>query len=184
MEADVYLDVTVLVLRFIDPLSLAKNVEADDSRSVIDSLVCHFEEMVAARGLDYWNIVSDQIVCAAGLAEGSTDHSRIIADIALGLQDHCTHLFADLDKRMAFRIGIDRGAVIGSQLGRQQSSYNIWGDAVGVALKMADTGVTGGTHVSEAAYRKLRESFVFKVRGAYYLKNIGEISTYLLTGRL
>jgi len=30
----------------------------------------------------------------------------------------------------------------------------------------------------------LRERFVFKVRGAYYLKNIGEISTYLLTGRL
>jgi class 3 adenylate cyclase len=184
LEADVYPDVTVLVLRFIDPLSLAKNVEADHSRSAIDSLVCHFEEMVAARDLDYWNIVNDQIVCAAGLGEGSTEHGRLIADTALSLQDYCTHLFADLDKRMAFRIGIDRGTVIGSQLGRQQQSYNIWGDAVGAALKMADTGVTGRIHVSEAAYRKLRESFVFKVRGSYYLKNIGEVSTYLLTGRL
>ncbi|MDX2498939.1 MAG: cache domain-containing protein [Deltaproteobacteria bacterium] len=184
LEADVYPDATVLVLRFIDPLSLAKTVEADHSRSAIDSLVCHFEEMVAARDLDYWNIVNDQIVCAAGLGEGSTDHSRLIADTALSLQDRCTHLFADLDKRMAFRIGIDRGAVIGSQLGRERSSYNIWGDAVGAALKMADTGLTGGIHVSESAYRKLRERFVFKVRGSYYLKNIGEISTYLLTGRL
>jgi class 3 adenylate cyclase len=184
LEADVYPDVTVLVLRFIDPKSLARNVEADSSRSAIDSLVCHFEEMVAARELDYWNIVSDQIVCAAGLGEGANDHGRLIAETALNLQDYCTHLFADLDKRMAFRIGIDRGTVIGSQLGRRQQSYNIWGDAVGAALKMADSGVTGGIHVSEAAYRKLRASFVFKVRGYYYLKNIGEISTYLLTGRI
>jgi adenylate cyclase len=102
----------------------------------------------------------------------------------LSLQDYCTHLFADLDKRMAFRIGIDRGAVIGSRLGRRQRPYNIWGDAVGVALKMADSGVSGGIHVSEAAYRLLRKSFVFKVRGNFYLKDIGEISTYILTGRI
>jgi adenylate cyclase len=184
LDAEVYTDVTVLVVRFIDPLSLAKSIEEGQSRSAADSLVCHFEEMSEARDLDYWNIVGDQIVCAAGLGEGSTDHCRVIADIALSLQDHCTHLFADLDKRMAFRIGIDRGAVIGSRLGRQQRSYNIWGDAVGAALKMADTGVTGGIHVSEAAYRSLRKGFVFKVRGSFYLKNFGEISTYLLTGRI
>ena len=184
LEADVYVDVTVLVLRFVDPLSLAKNIQEGHSRSAADSLVCHFEEMAEAHHIDYWNIASDQIVCAAGLGEGSTDHPRRIADIALNLQDHCTHLFADLDKRMAFRIGIDRGAVIGSPLGRHQRSYNIWGDAVGAAIKMADMGVTGGIHVSEAAYRRLQESFVFKVRGKFYLKDIGEISTYMLTGRI
>ena len=184
LDADVYTDVTVLVLRFIDPLSLAVKIEEGNSRLAVDSLVCNFEEMAAARDLDYWNIVSDQIVCAAGLGQGTTDHSRIIADIALNLQDRCTHLFSGLDKRMAFRIGIDRGAVIGSQLGRQQRSYNIWGDAMGNAAKMAETGMTGAIHVSEAAYRALRKRFVFKVRGNYYLKNIGEISTYLLTGRI
>ena len=184
LEADVYVDVTVLVLRFVDPLSLAKNIHEGHPRPAVDSLVCHFEELAQAHQIDYWNIASDQIVCAAGLGEGSTDHSRMIADIALNLQDHCTHLFADLDKRMAFRIGIDRGAVIGSQLGRHQPTYNIWGDAVGAAVKIADIGVTGGIHVSEAAYRPLRKSFVFKVRGKFYLKDIGEISTYMLTGRI
>ena len=184
LDAEVYTDVTVLVARFIDPLSLAKSIEKGQSHPAADSLVYHFEEMRDAGHLDYWNIVGDQIMCAAGLAEGSTDHCRIIADIALRFQDHCTHLFADLDKRMAFRIGIDRGAVIGSRLGRQQQSYNIWGDAVGAALEMADTGVTGSIHVSEAAYRSLRKDFVFKVRGSFYLKNFGEISTYLLTGRI
>ncbi|MGD9300698.1 MAG: cache domain-containing protein [Desulfobacterales bacterium] len=184
LKADVYVDATVLALRFIDPLSLAKSTEKGHSRSAVDGLVCYFEEMAEAYALDYWNIASDQIVCAAGLGEAATDHTRVIADTALSLQDYCAHLFADLDKVMAFRIGIDRGAVIGSTLGRHQRSYNIWGDAVGAAIKMVDHGVAGGIHVSEAAYRPLRKSFVFKVRGSFYLKNIGEISTYLLTGRI
>ena len=55
---------------------------------------------------------------------------------------------------------------------------------LGWSDESADTGVTGGIHVSEAAYRSLRKIFVFKVRGSYFLKNIGEISTYLLTGRI
>ena len=184
LEADVYSDVSILVLRFVDPLSLAKNIAKGHSRSALDSLVCNFEEMAETNNLDYWNIVGGQMIGAAGLGEGSSDHCRMIADIALRLQDHCTHLFADLDKRMAFRIGVDRGTVIGSRLGRQQRSYNIWGDAVEAAIKLADTGVPGGVHVSEAAYRFLRQSFVFKVRGNFYLKDFGEISTYILTGRI
>jgi class 3 adenylate cyclase len=184
LEADVYTDTTVLVLRFVDPLSLAQSIGKSQSRLAVDSLVCRLEELAETHDLDYWNVVGDQMVGATGLDEGVTDHCRIMADIALSLQDHCSHLFADLDKRMAIRIGLDRGAVIGSRLGRQQRLYNIWGDAVGAAAAMADTGVTGGIHVSEAAYRSLRKSFVFKVRGHFYLKNIGEISTYLLTGRI
>ena len=184
LEADVYNDVAVLVLRFLDPLSLAHSIGEDQSRLAVASLVSYFEELVDTHDINYWNMAGEQIVCATGFNEGQTDHGPIMADIALSLQDHCTHLFADLDKRMAFRIGIDRGAVIGSRLGRRHQFYNIWGDAVETAVAMADTGVTGGIHVSEAAYRSLRQGFVFKVRGSFYLNNIGEVSTYLLTGRI
>jgi class 3 adenylate cyclase len=184
LEADVYNDVAVLVLRFVDPLSLAHSIDEDQSHLAVGKLVCYFEEIVDTHDIDYWNMAGEQIVCATGFRKGQTDHGSIMADIALSLQDHCTHLFADLDKRMAFRIGIDRGAVIGSRLGRRRQFYNIWGDAVEAAITMADTGMTGGIHVGEAAYRSLRQSFVFRVRGNFYLKNFGEISTYMLTGRI
>lgn len=184
LEADVYNDVAVLVLRFVDPLSLAHSIDEDQSHLAVGSLVCYFEEIAETHDIDYWNMAGEQIVCATGFSEGQTDHGPTMADIALRLQNHCTHLFADLDKRMAFRIGIDRGAVIGSRLGRRRQFYNIWGDAVEAAATMADTGVTGGIHVSEAAYRSLRQSFVFRVRGNFYLKKFGEISTYILTGRI
>jgi class 3 adenylate cyclase len=124
------------------------------------------------------------MVCAAGMQDNSNHPVDAIADLALGFQDTCSHLFADLDKPMEFKIGIDTGGVIGRSVGQRQKSYNIWGEAVSTATMMADHGVTGGIQVSETTYRRLRQNYLFKVRGRFYLQNIGEISTYLLTGRI
>ncbi len=184
IKADVYDNVTVLVLRFTDPLALAEYFGGDNPTTAVDHLVCHFEDLFDDHGVDYWKIISDQIVCATGLEDISNRPVDAIADVALSFQDKCSHLFADLDKPMEFKIGIDTGGVIGSTVGRRQKSYNIWGEAVSTASMMADNGVTGGIQVSETAYRRLQQNYLFRVRGHYYLQNIGEISTYLLTGRI
>ena len=184
LRADVFTDTTVFVLRFTDPLSLARDSGEGQTTTVVDQLICHLEDMVVSHGIDYWKIMSDQIVCATGLGDDSNAHTQKIADFALGIQDQCIGLFADLDERMEFRIGIDRGALVGSPLGRRHKTYNIWGEAVSAAMTLADTAMVGSIHVSEAAYRRLRTSYVLRVRGSYYLKDVGEISTYLLTGRI
>ena len=85
---------------------------------------------------------------------------------------------------MAFRIGIDCGAVMSGTVGQRYNTYLVWGEAVQVAGMMAESGVDGGIQVSESAYWRLQTNYLFKVRGSYYLPKIGEIKTYLLTGRL
>ena len=185
IKADVYDNIPVLVLRFTDPFALAEYFSGEDKQTTaVDQLICHFEDLFDARRLDYWKIISDQIICATGMEDYSNHPVDAIADLALAFQDTCSHLFADLDKPMEFKIGIDTGGVIGSPVGRRQKSYNIWGEAVSTASMMADHGISGGIQVSETTYRRLRQNYLFKVRGRFYLQNIGEISTYLLTGRI
>jgi adenylate cyclase len=184
LAAEVFGDTTVLVLRFTDLLSIAVQTGKDDTTPPIDHIVRHLEEWIDTHAIDYWKVMSDQIVCAAGLGEDSNAHAPDIADMALSIQSRCTQLFADLDTRMGFRIGIDTGAVVGSLVGKRRRFPNVWGEAVRAAQAMAETGITGGIHVSEAAYRRLRRDYLFKVRGKFYLPEIGEISTYLLTSRL
>jgi len=184
LAAEVFGDTTVLVLRFTDLLSVAVQTGKDDTTPPMDHIVRYLEEWIDTHAIDYWKVMSDQIVCAAGLEEASKAHAPDIADMALSMQSRCTHLFADLDTRMGFRIGIDTGAVVGSLVGKRRRFLNVWGEAVRAAQAMAETGITGGIHVSEAAYRRLRKDYLFKVRGKFYLPDIGEISTYLLTSRL
>lgn len=182
--ADLFSDTTVFLLRFTDPASLAERIADSEAITAVDHLVSHLEDLAASRSIEYMRIMGDEIVCAAGMDDKLKDHSHLVADLALSVQDRCTALFAELNTPMEFRIGIDTGAVMGSPVGRTQKSYNIWGEAVRFASMMAKTAIPGTIQVSETTYRHLRAGFLFKARGRFYLPNIGEVSTYLLTGRI
>jgi class 3 adenylate cyclase len=182
--ADIFPEMTVLVLKFTDTLSLAGRITDTGSTTTVDQMVGHLEDLITAQGIDYMKVMGEEIVCAAGFEDGSEDHAALIADLALGIQNHCSGLFASLNTAMEFRVGIDTGAVLGSSVGRKAKTYNIWGESVRFASKMADSGLPGGIQVSETTYRKLRDRYLFKLRGHYYLPNIGETSTYLLTGQI
>jgi len=182
--ADIYKDTTVLALRFTDPISLAGHIADSESTTTIDLMVGNMEELAASLGIEYMKIMGEEIICAAGIDPGSEDHARRIADLALNLQNRCSGLFASLNTPMEFRIGIDTGAVMGSSVGRKEKTYNIWGESARFASKMAASGIAGGIQVSQNTYQRLHTKYVFQVRGRYYLPNIGETSTYLLTGRI
>lgn len=184
LAADVFTDTTVLSLRFTNPISLAVRVTDTESTTMVELMVGYLEELVASRNIEYMKIMGDEIVCAAGIDPGAKNHARLIADLALNLQNHCTGLFASLNTPMEFRIGIDTGAVMGSSVGREVKTYNIWGEAARFASMMAESSIAGGIQVSQTTYRRLRAHYLFQMRGSYYLPNIGETSTYLLTGRI
>ncbi|MBW2429754.1 MAG: GAF domain-containing protein, partial [Deltaproteobacteria bacterium] len=74
IKADVYDNVTVLVLRFTDPFALAEYFGGDKATAAVDHLICHFEDLVDAGRIDYWKILSDQIVCATGMEGNSNRH--------------------------------------------------------------------------------------------------------------
>lgn len=182
--AQLFPEATVLLLRFTDPLSLAERMDGKESHTTVDEVVSHLEDLAASLGVEYVRTMGDEIVCAAGIEDKLEDHSALIADLALGIQDRCAGVFAELNTPMEFRIGIDRGAAMGSPVGRIHKSYNIWGEAVRFASRMAKTGIPGGIQVSETAYMRLRADYLFRARGRFYLPGVGEVATYLLTGKL
>jgi class 3 adenylate cyclase len=183
--ADVLEDVTVLVLQFTDPIALAERIGAEKATTAVDRLIDHLEEITSASGVGYMKFMSDQLVCAAGLhKDGARDHPRVIAELALDIQNTCLGIFENSSSILDFRIGIDTGVVIGSAVGREHQTYNLWGEAVRTAGMMAESGSIGEIHVSESTYRRLQTGYLFKVRGHYFLPNVGELTTYILTGHL
>jgi class 3 adenylate cyclase len=183
LGAHIYADTTVLVCQFTDPLSLAERSDDEVATSVVDRLVHHLEDLAAVHGIEYLKIMGTEIVCAAGF-DGNPEHGAgVLAAVALDMQERCLRLFADLSTHLEFRMGMDTGVVIGSPVGRGEPSYNLWGEAVRAAQWMAETSLAGGIQVTESTYRRLRHSYLFKVRGTYYLQDVGELSTYLMTGR-
>ena len=132
--ADVFEDVTVLVLQFTDAMALAEPLGDKTTTIAVDGLVHRLEELASASGVEYMKLMSEQLVCAAGFHnDGTIDHPRVIAELALGIQNACLNIFKNSRSRLDFRIGIDTGAVIGSMVGGEHKTYNLWGDAVRMA---------------------------------------------------
>lgn len=183
IEAQIFEDVTVVVMRFTDPVSLAAAVDGA-GRNAVDDLVLRLETLALEYGVEYMKLLGDRIVCAAGFSAESRQSADSMADFALGALDHCVRLFTRLERPLGLQVGIDSGPVIGSAVGRDRSVFNLWGDTVLTASRMAETGVFGQIQSTESTYRRLREDFLFRVRGSYYLEGFGEFTTYILTARL
>jgi class 3 adenylate cyclase len=108
----------------------------------------------------------------------------MIADMAVALRERCIALFEDSDRADEFQLGIDYGTAIGSVVGTAPRVYNLWGDTVRVAGIMAASALPGPVQATEAAYQQLRQKFVFRSRGSFYLPHFGDSRTYVLAGRL
>lgn len=185
LDADLFEDVTVLVLQFTDSFALAERLGGENPMTVVNRLIHHMEKLASESGIEYMKFLGDQLVCAAGFRnDDNVDHARITADLALNIQDTCLRIFENSSNTLNFRIGIDTGAVIGSMVGGEHKSYNLWGDAVRTGAMMAESGSIGEIHVSESTYQRLQSDYLFKVRGQFYLPKVGELSTYMLTGRV
>ena len=183
LAAQIFPEMSVLSIRFTDHLTLAQRIGEAASRAMFDQLACAIEQIAARHGVDYLKVLGDQVTAAEGFEAGE-DHATAMAEVALSVQEEGARLFAELDRRLGFRIGLDVGGVIGSAVGDGDRTYNLWGEAVRAALAMAESGSAGGIHVTESAYQRLRDRYLFRVRGSFYLERVGEMSTYLLVGRL
>jgi adenylate cyclase len=124
------------------------------------------------------------VVAAAGYGRDDTSAVLRIADAAVATRERCLELFEAAGHPPSLRIGIDYGVAIGSEVGREPRLFNLWGAAARTADMMAASSTgTGAIQVTEAAYHHLRNHFLFRPRGSFYLPHIGTAQTFVLGSR-
>ncbi len=123
-------------------------------------------------------------MAAAGFEPANSGAAIVIADMALAVRDRCIALFEESERSNGFQIGIDCSLAIGGAVGNEPRVFNLWGDAVHVAASMAASALPGTVQATEAVYQRLREDFLFRPRGSFYLPHVGDARTFVLAGRL
>jgi len=153
-------------------------------RCISDEIACGLQQIAADSGVPYLKLAGHDIIAAAGFEPAEQAAATLIADMALAIRDRCIAVFDENDRAHDFQIGVDCSVAIGGAVGREPRIFNLWGDAVRVAGTMAASALPGTVQATEAAYRRLRQDFLFRPRGSFYLPNVGESQTFVLAGRL
>ncbi len=176
--------VAVLHLRLGDATALAQAGAEAEIR--LADLVTAAREVAATHRVPYLQLLGDTIVAAAGFDADNGDVAavRAVAEVALGLQPACREASRRSRGRAGFRFGLDIGPAFGAGLGFDDRPFNLWGEACRLAERLADSAPATAIQVSEAAYDRLRVDYLLRRRGSYYVEGVGEMSTFLLAGRL
>jgi adenylate cyclase len=182
-HAEIYHGMAVMVLRFTDAAAMAVRLSGVP-RCISDEIACGLQQIATDNGIPYLKLVGYEIVAAAGFDPVESTAATVIADMALTVRDRCIELFEESERSHAFQIGIDCSLAIGGPVGSEPRVFNLWGDAVRIAASMAASALPGTVQATEAAYQRLRQDFLFRPRGSFYLPRVGEARTFVLAGRL
>jgi adenylate cyclase len=183
LQAQIHRGLAVMVLRFTDAAAMALR-PSGGSRCISDEIACALQQIAADNGIPYLKLAGHEVVAAAGFPPAEAAAATVIADMAVAVRERCVTLFENSDQAHEFQLGIDYGTAIGSVVGAAPRVYNLWGDAVRVAGLMAASAPPGTVQATEAAYQRLRQEFLFRPRGSFYLPHFDNSRTFVLAGRL
>jgi adenylate cyclase len=181
--ADGFPEATILFAGLHDFSRLTEGIAAKDVVTLLNNIYSGFDTLVQKLGLEKIKIVGESYMVAAGVPVPRPDHAQAMAEAALGLQQEIVRHDAPNQETFSLRIGINTGPVVAGVIGKTRFSYDVWGETVSTAWHMETYGAPGHIQVNETTYARLRNNYLFEDRGEFYVKDKGELKTYLLKGR-
>lgn len=179
-----YPAVAIMVISLSDMVMTAQN-DPTANIKLIDTMAGLLQDIAHQCGLYSIRMLGHRVVCVAGCSHTpDKGASYRMANAALMMRENMLAMLAKEDLDPIFRIGMDVGPVFGGMLGKEPQAFNLWGDAMGMAEMMAQGAPDVGTiQVTEDVYLALRQNFLFRERGRFFIPGVGLTRTYVLAGR-
>lgn len=181
--ADAYDNATILFADVVNSTPLTRDLTPREMVSLLDNYVSAFDQLALDHGLEKIRTIGDNWMGVAGVPQGTADHARRAALMAIDMLDHVQARRHTLPIGLEFRIGLSSGPVIGGVIGRSKFVFDIWGDAVNLASRMESTGITGRIQIGPETKAMLGDEFILEPRGPIEVKGRGMIETWFLVSR-
>jgi len=174
-----FADVTVLVAEFggIDSLGGKGN----DSRaiSLLGDLVAACDEAAESCGVEKVRAVGAMYLAVCGLSVSRPDHTAR----AMLFAQELTKIMVAFDREhgatLTLSVGINSGPVVGGVVGRHKFLYDLWGDTVAIASRLAAEGGSS-IHVTQQVYDRLSDLYAFDGPVDVELRGQGALKTWRL----
>ena len=144
----------------------------------LQALVNAFEKIASRHGLEKIKTIGDAFMATAGLLEYVDGPA--LASVRCGLEMAAAS--RELEAGWDVRVGIHLGPVVAGVIGQRQYVYDLWGDTVNVAARIADEADPGTVVVSGATWPLLRDHCQGSSMGMVEVKGKGRLELIQCTG--
>jgi class 3 adenylate cyclase len=182
--ADSFTDAAVLFADIVGFTELSGRFEPAELVNLLNQIFCEFDHLAELHELEKIKTIGDAYMVVSGLPIPRDDYAEAMADMALDMQRTLKEFNVKTQQNFHIRIGIATGPVVAGVIGIKKFIYDLWGDTVNLASRMESHGLTDEIQVTEATYLALNERYQFEKRGTILVKGKGEMTTYLLKGKI
>jgi guanylate cyclase len=178
--ADELTDVVVLFADVVGFTSVIERLPAERIVRGLNEIFREFDRLTAESRLQKIKTIGDAYMVAGGISTTDTQTVAAMADLALTMRSASRQLSIDGETLVRFRFGMDVGPVIGGVMGDNMLSYDLYGDVVNTASRMASHGDPDRIQVTDRVRARLDGAFRLESRGLVSLKGKGEAETFFL----
>ena len=133
-----FADVTVVFAEFTGLEELDKSLGERKSLSLLSDLVAACDEAAEKAGVEKVRTVGASYLGVCGLSISRPDHSARVMQFARDLVRITDNFNRENKTSLTLAIGINSGPVVGGVVGRQKFLYDLWGDTVTIASRLAN----------------------------------------------
>jgi adenylate cyclase len=178
-------DVTVMFADIVGFTRMTEELSPVQTVQILNDVFSLFDGLADKYGVEKVKTIGDAYMAAAGLETGAQIHfADAVAMMALEMQRAVAEYRERTGERVHLRIGIGTGPVVAGVIGKKKFIYDMWGDTVNVAFRMAGDATAGGVHVDLITYRRLHNRFAFGEAHEVEIKGKGRMQVYYLQGRI
>jgi class 3 adenylate cyclase len=181
--ADGHADVVVLFADIVNFTRLSEEMSPNETVHLLNEVFSEFDLLAEKYGIEKIKTIGDAYMAAGGLRSGSLQYVDGMADMAMEMQTFLARYIAPNSDKLQIRIGIATGPVVAGVIGRRKFSYDLWGDTVNVASRLAAEAQPGAIVVDAVTYRRLHNRYRLDELSQVTVKGKGQMAVYVLRGR-
>ncbi len=169
--------VTVVFADLVDFTVLSRQLDAEDTREVVNAYFARWQEAIEEQGGVVEKFIGDAVMAVFGLRRSYEDDAHRAVRAALRIIDGLDALNAEIEPRygarLHLRVGIDTGEVVVSTLGeRAGHEFVAVGPTVNRASRLQAAAPVDGVLISAETRRQIRGAFGMEEQPGLRLKGI------------
>jgi adenylate cyclase len=176
-------DVTVMFADIVGFTKMTEELSPVETVKILNDVFSIFDDIAEKYHVEKIKTIGDAYMAAAGLDTGAQIHyADAVANMALEMVAKIEEYKKRTGERIDIRVGIGTGPVVAGVIGKKKFIYDMWGDTVNVAFRMAADAYSGAIQVDLMTYRRLQHRFLFDEAHEVEIKGKGRMQVFHLNG--
>ena len=157
-----FADVSVIFAELIGLEEFSREAGETRALSVLGDLIASLDEAAEKLGIEKVKTIGGAYLAVCGLSVSRPDHARRMAQFAQEAVRIVALSHREFKAALHVAIGINSGPIVGGVVGRRKFLYDLWGDTVTIAKKLAIDKGTSSIRVTQSVRDRIGEQFQFE----------------------